>query len=138
MPTPEKVLGLRSASVSRRTPSSGLRARGRRRRPERVKVETTARRPRPASPRGGRDLAREHARFDDLAGKVRALYSPTSSKPVAPPAGLPVFVWFSYGVHGARHRGRRRPGDAVPPGRLARRGTAELLRRVVSTMGPDV
>jgi murein tripeptide amidase MpaA len=141
VPTPEKVLGFKigdrfatHAEVTAYVRAVAAAA------PERVRVETYGRTPE------GRELLvvvvtspENHARFDELAAKIRALYSPSSAKPAAIPADLPVFVWFSYGVHGDEasspdaavatlyHLAASRDAD-----------TAELLRRVVFTMDPMV
>jgi hypothetical protein len=141
VPTPEKVLGFKigdrfatHADVTAYVRAVAAAA------PERVRVETYGRTPE------GRELLvvvvtspENHARFDELAAKIRALYSPSSAKPAAIPADLPVFVWFSYGVHGDEasspdaavatlyHLAASRDAD-----------TAELLRRVVFTMDPMV
>jgi hypothetical protein len=141
VPTPEKILGFRigdrfatHAEVGTYVRAVAAAA------PERVKVETYGRTPE------GRELLvvlvtspENHARFDELAAKVRALYTPSTGKPAAIPAELPVFVWFSYGVHGDEasspdaalatlyHLAASRDAD-----------TAALLRRVVFTMDPMV
>jgi zinc carboxypeptidase len=141
VPTPEKVLGFKIGERFATHAEVGAYVRAVAAAvPERVKVETYGSTPE------GRDLLvvvvtspENHARFEEIAGKVRALYSPTSSKPAAPPADLPVFVWFSYGVHGDEASS---PDAAIATlyhlaaSRDAQ--TGDLLRRVVLTMDPMV
>ncbi|HEY6066683.1 MAG TPA: M14 family zinc carboxypeptidase [Thermoanaerobaculia bacterium] len=141
VPTPDKVLGFKigdrfatHAEVGAYVRAVAAAA------PERVRVETYGSTPE------GRELLlvtvtspENHARIEELAASDRALYSPTSAKPASPPADLPIFVWFSYGVHGDE--------ASSPDAALATlyhlaasrdAETAELLRRVVLTMDPMV
>ena len=139
VPTPEKTLGFKIGDrfVTHGDVSSYVRAVAAAA-PDRVRVETYGK------TTEGRDLllvvvtAPENlARFDELAGKVRSLYLPSSTKATTVPADLPVFVWFSYGVHGDE--------AASPDAAMAtlyhlaasrNQETVELLRRVVLTMDP--
>ena len=141
VPTPEKVLGFRIGDRFATHPevATYLRAVAAAA-PERVRVETYGRTPE------GRELLlavvtapENHARFDEHAERIRSIFSPSSAKPEAPPAGLPLFVWFSYGVHGDE--------ASSPDAALATlyhlaasrdAGTTERLRRVVVTMDPMV
>jgi hypothetical protein len=141
VPTPEKVLGFRIGDrfVTHGEVSAYVRAVAAAV-PDRVRVETYGRTPE------GRDLllvivtAPENlTRLDDLSGKIRALYSPSTARPAAAPADLPLFAWFSYGVHGDEASS---PDAAVATlyhlaaSRDAE--TLEVLRRVVLTMDPMV
>jgi murein tripeptide amidase MpaA len=141
VPTPEKALGFKIGDrfVTHAEVGAYVRAVAAAA-PERVRVETYGK------TAEGRDLVlvvvtspENHARMDDLAGRVRALYSPTSAKTAAVPADLPVFVWLSYGVHGDEASS---PDAAIATlyHLAASRDseTAELLRRVVLTMDPMV
>ena len=141
VPTPQKVLGFKigdrfatHAEVGAYVRAVAAAA------PERVKVETYGR------TAEGRELIvvlvtspENHGRFDELAAKIRALYTPSSPRPAAIPSDLPVFVWFSYGVHGDEASS---PDAAIATlyhlaaSRDAE--TADLLRRVVFTMDPMV
>jgi zinc carboxypeptidase len=141
VPTPEKVLGFRigdrfatHAEVSAYVRAVAAAA------PDRVRVETYGKTPE------GRDLllvvvtAPENlARLDDLSTKIRSLYLPSSAKPGPLPADLPLFVWFSYGVHGDEASS---PDAAIATlYHLAASRDAEtldVLRRVVLTMDPMV
>jgi hypothetical protein len=141
VPTPDKVLGFKigdrfatHAEIMAYVRSVAAAA------PERVRVETYGWTPE------GRELLlvtvtspENHARMENLAATVRALYSPTSPKAPTPPPDLPIFVWLSYGVHGDE--------ASSPDAALATlyhlaasrdSETAELLRRVVLTMDPMV
>lgn len=141
VPTPEKVLGFRigdrfatHSEVSAYVRAVAAAA------PERVRVETYGKTPE------GRDLLlvvvtspENHARFDELTGKVRALYLPTSAKPPAIPADLPIFVWLSYGIHGDEASSSDAALATLYHLAASRDAeTAELLRRVVMTMDPMV
>jgi hypothetical protein len=141
VPTPEKALGFRIGDrfVTHGELSTYVRAVAAAV-PERVRVETYGRTPE------GRDLllvvvsAPDNlARFEDLAERVRALYSPASGRPVAPPADLPLFVWFSYGVHGDEASSSDAAMATLYHLAASRdAATVELLRRVVLTMDPMV
>lgn len=141
VPTPDKALGFRIGDrfATHGEVAAYLRAVAAAA-PERVRVETYGRTPE------GRELLlavvtapENHARFDDHAERIRALFSPSSAKPEAPSPGLPLFVWLSYGVHGDEasspdaalatlyHLAASRDGDTV-----------ERLRRVVVTLDPMV
>ncbi|HEY3171568.1 MAG TPA: M14 family zinc carboxypeptidase [Thermoanaerobaculia bacterium] len=141
VPTPEKTLGFKIGDrfVTHADVSTYVRAVAAAA-PERVRVETYGK------TTEGRDLLlvvvtapENHARFEELSGKIRSLYSPVSGKLTGVPSELPVFVWFSYGVHGDEasspdaamatlyHLAASRDADI-----------AELLRRVVLTMDPMV
>ncbi|HEU5248530.1 MAG TPA: M14 family zinc carboxypeptidase, partial [Thermoanaerobaculia bacterium] len=141
VPTPEKVLGFRIGDRFATHAEVAIYARAVAKAvPERVRVETYGRTPE------GRELIavvvtspENHARMEDLAAKIRALYTPASGKAMTPPSGLPIFVWFSYGVHGDE--------ASSPDAALATlyhlaasrdAETAELLRRVVLTIDPMV
>ena len=141
VPTPEKVLGFRIGDrfVTHAEVGTYLRAVAAAA-PERVRVETYGRTPE------GRELLlavvtspENHARFEEHSEGIRSIFSPSSAKPAAPPAGLPLFVWFSYGVHGDEASS---PDAAIATlyhlaaSRDAE--TAERLRRVVVTMDPMV
>jgi hypothetical protein len=141
VPTPEKTLGFKIGDrfVTHGDVSTYVRAVAAAV-PERVRVETYGKTPE------GRDLllvvvtAPENlARFDELAGKIRSLYSPVSGKPPAVPVDLPVFVWFSYGVHGDEASSPDAAMATLYHLAASRdRETTELLRRVVLTMDPMV
>ncbi|HEV8231382.1 MAG TPA: M14 family zinc carboxypeptidase [Thermoanaerobaculia bacterium] len=141
VPTPEKVLGFRigdrfatHAEVGTYVRAVAAAA------PERVRVEGYGRTPE------GRELLvvvvtapENHARFDELAAKVRALYRPTSAKPATPPPDLPVFVWLSYGVHGDEASSSDAALATLYHLAASRDAeTAELLRREIVTMDPIV
>ena len=141
VPTPEKVLGFRIGDRFATHPEIGTYVRAvAAAAPERVRVETYGHTPE------GRELLlivvtapENHARFEGLAAKVRALYSPTSAKPVAAPADLPIFVWLSYGVHGDEASSPDAAMATLYHLAAARDSeTADLLRRVVLTMDPIV
>jgi hypothetical protein len=141
VPTPEKVLGFKIGDRFATPAEIGAYVRAvAAAAPERVRVETYG------FTSEGRELLaivvtspENHARFEDLAGKVRAVYSPTSSKPVAPSPDLPVFVWFSYGVHGDEASSPEAAIATLYHLAASRDAeTAELLRRVVLTMDPVV
>ena len=141
VPTPEKVLGFKIGDrfVTHAEVGAYVRAVAAAA-PERVRFETYG------ATAEGRELLlvivtspENHARFDELAAKVRALYSPSSSKPAAPSADLPVFVWFSYGVHGDEASSPDAAMATLYHLAASRDAeTAELLRRVVLTMDPMV
>ena len=134
VPTPEKVLGFKVGERFATHAEVGAYVRAVAAAvPRRVRWRPTAGHRRAATPRGRGDSPENHARFEEIAGKIRALYSPTSSKP-ARRRGSSRFRGLSYGVHGTRRRARRRDRDFVPPGRLPRRPTADCWRRVVLTM----
>jgi len=141
VPTPEKVLGFRIGDrfVTHAEVGTYLRAVAAAA-PERVRVETYGRTPE------GRELLlavvtspENHARFEEHSERIRSIFSPSSAKPAAPPPGLPLFVWFSYGVHGDEASS---PDAAIATlyhlaaSRDAE--TAERLRRVVLTIDPMV
>ena len=141
VPTPEKTLGFKigdrfatHAEVAAYVRAVAAAA------PERVRVETYGRTPE------GRELLlvivtspENHARIEEFAARDRTLYSPTSAKASPSVSDLPIFVWFSYGVHGDEASG---PDAALATlyhlaaSRDAE--TAELLRRVVLTIDPMV
>ena len=139
VPTPEKVLGFRigerfasHAEVLEYCRAVAAAA------PERVKFETFGRTPE------GRELVllvvtapENHARMAELVAANRAVWTPAPGRRPAPPAGQPLFVWFSYGIHGDE--------ASSPDAALAtlyhlasskEAGTLESLRRVVLTMDP--
>jgi hypothetical protein len=141
VPTPEKVLGFRIGDrfVTHGDVSTYLRALAAAA-PERVKIETYGRTPE------GRELflavvtsPENHTRFEEHSERIRSVFSPTSAKPAAPPADLPLFVWFSYGVHGDEASSPDAAMATLYHLAAARdTDTAERLRRVVVTMDPMV
>lgn len=141
VPTPEKVLGFRvgdrfatHAEVAAYVRAVAAAV------PDRVRVETYGKTPE------GRDLLlvivtspENLARMEDLAEKIRAINLPTSAKPVARPADLPLFVWFSYGVHGDEASSPDAAMATLYHLAASRDAeTLETLRRVVLTMDPMV
>ena len=141
VPTPEKALGFRIGDrfVTHSEVSAYARAVAAAA-PDRVRVETYGKTPE------GRELllvvvtAPENlTRLEDLSGKIRALFLPTSARPAAPPGDLPLFVWFSYGVHGDESSS---PDAAIATlyHLAASRDseTLDVLRRVVLMMDPMV
>ncbi len=141
VPSPEKVLGFRIGDRFVTHPEVGTYIRSvAAAAPERVRVETYGRTPE------GRDLflvvvtaPENHARFEELAGQIRSLYSPASGRPAAPPADLPIFVWFSYGVHGDEASSPDAAMATLYHLAASRdAATAEMLRRVVLMMDPMV
>jgi hypothetical protein len=141
VPTPEKVLGFRigdrfatHSEVAAYVRAVAAAA------PDRVRVETYGKTPE------GRDLllvvvtAPENlARLEDLSGKIRALYLPAPAKSPSPPADLPLFVWFSYGVHGDEASSSDAAMATLYHLAASRdSSTLDVLRRVVLTMDPMV
>lgn len=141
VPTPEKVLGFRIGDrfVTHGDVAMYLRAVASAA-PERVRVETYGRTPE------GRELLlavvtapENHARFEEHSQRIRSIFSPSSSKPEGAPAGLPLFVWFSYGVHGDEASSPDAAMATLYHLAASRDAeTAERLRRVVVTMDPMV
>jgi hypothetical protein len=141
VPTPEKVLGFRIGDrfVTHADVATYLRAVAAAA-SERVRIETYGRTPE------GRELLlavvtapENHASFEEHAQRIRSIFSPSSAKPEAPPASLPLFVWFSYGVHGDEASSPDAAMATLYHLAASRdEETAERLRRVVVTMDPMV
>jgi len=141
VPSPEKVLGFRigerfvthSDVVSYATAVAAAA-------PERVRLESYGKTPE------GRELLllvvtapENHARFDVIAEELRGLYSPSPGKKTSPSADLPVFVWFSYGVHGDEASSPDAAMATLYHLAASREAEmAELLRRAVLIMDPMV
>lgn len=141
VPSPEKVLGFRigerfvthSEVVSYATAVAAAA-------PERVRLESYGKTPE------GRELLllvvtapENHARFDVIAEELRGLYSPSPGKKTSPSADLPVFVWFSYGVHGDEASSPDAAMATLYHLAASREAEmAELLRRAVLIMDPMV
>jgi len=141
VPTPEKALGFRIGDQFVTHPDVLAYARAvAAAAPERVRVETYGKTPE------GRELLllvvtapENHARFEELAGKLREIFAPSSGRSAAVPADLPVFAWFSYGVHGDEASSPDAAMATLYHLAASRdTATADLLRRVVLTMDPMV
>lgn len=141
VPTPEKFLGFRigdrfiTHGEAEAYAKAVAAAAG-----ERVRFETYGQTPE------GRDLVllvvtspENHARFEALTEEIRSLANPASGKRRAPSPGLPVFVWFSYGVHGDEASSPDAAMATLYHLAASRDSeTEELLRRMVLTIDPMV
>ena len=139
VPTPEKLLGFRIGErfISHSEAIAYARAVAAAA-PDRVRFETFGKTPE------GRDLfllvvtaPENHARMDALIEANRAIWAPAPGRKAAPPAGQPVFVWFSYGIHGDEASS---PDAAIATlyhlAASREAETLEWLRRTVLTIDP--
>lgn len=141
VPAPEKILGFKigerfvtHADVVAYSRAVAAAA------PERVRLETYGKTPE------GRELIllvitapENHASMEALAGEARALWAPKPGERRAPSPTHPVFVWFSYGVHGDEASSPDAAMATLFHLAASRESeTAELLRKVVLAMDPMV
>jgi hypothetical protein len=139
VPTPEKFLGFRIGDRFVTHPEALAYARAvAAAAPDRVHFETFGKTPE------GRELfllvitaPENHAKMDALVAANRAVWSPLPGKKAAPAAGQPLFVWFSYGIHGDEASSPDAAMATVYHLAASRDAeTAEWLRRVVLTIDP--
>lgn len=78
-----------------------------------------------------------HARLDALIEANHALWTPAPGRRAAPPPGQPVFVWFSYGIHGDEASSPDAALATLYHLAAARDAeTVQTLKRVVLTIDP--
>jgi len=139
VPTPEKFLGFRIGDRFVSHPEAMAYARAvAAAAPDRVRFETFGKTPE------GRDLfllvvtsPENHGRMDTLVAANRSVWTPPAGRKTAPPSGQPLFVWFSYGIHGDEASSPDAAMATLYHLAASREAeTLEWLRRVVLTMDP--